>query len=64
MREIGGHELARRLLNQHPTMTALFISGYDDETILHHRINQRFILQRPYCQSGLVEKVRDVLNAA
>jgi two-component system cell cycle sensor histidine kinase/response regulator CckA len=64
MPEIGGRELARRLLRQHPTMKTLFVSGYDDETIQHHRINQRFVLQQPYRQSGLIEKVRDVLDAA
>jgi two-component system cell cycle sensor histidine kinase/response regulator CckA len=64
MHEIGGRELARRLLSQHPTMKALFISGYDDETIQHHRINQRFVLQHPYRQCGLVEKVRELLDAA
>jgi two-component system cell cycle sensor histidine kinase/response regulator CckA len=52
MPEIGGRELARRLLRQHPTMKRLFVSGYDDETIQHHRINQRFVLQQPYRQSG------------
>jgi two-component system cell cycle sensor histidine kinase/response regulator CckA len=55
MPEIGGRELARRLLRQHPTMKTLFVSGYDDETI---------VLQQPYRQSGLIEKVRDVLDAA
>lgn len=64
MPEIGGRELARRLLRQHPTMKTLFVSGYDDETIQHHRINQRFVLQQPYRQSGLVEKVREILDAA
>ena len=64
MHEIGGRELARRLLSQHPTMKALFVSCYDDETIQHHRINQRFVLQHPYRQSGLVEKVRELLDAA
>jgi two-component system cell cycle sensor histidine kinase/response regulator CckA len=64
MPEIEGRELARRLLRQHPTMKRLFVSGYDDETIQHHRINQRFVLQQPYRQSGLIEKVRDVLDAA
>ncbi len=64
MTEIGGRELARRLLCQHPTMKALFVSSYDDETILHHRINRRFVLQHPYRQAGLIEKVREVLDAA
>jgi signal transduction histidine kinase/CheY-like chemotaxis protein len=64
MPEIGGRELARRLLKQHPTMKTLFVSGYDDQTIQHHRINQRFVLQQPYRQSGLVEKVREMLDAA
>ena len=54
MPEIGGRELARRLLRQHPTMKRLFVSGYDDETI---------VLQQPYRQSGLIEKVREVLDA-
>ncbi|MEQ1794494.1 MAG: ATP-binding protein [Nitrospira sp.] len=64
MGEIGGRELARRLLNHQPTMKALFVSSYDDETIAHHRINRRFVLQQPYKQVGLVEKVREMLDAA
>ena len=63
MAEIGGRELARRLLNHQPTMKALFVSGYDDETIAHHRINRRCVLQQPY-RHGLVEKVREMLDAA
>lgn len=64
MPEIEGRELARRLLRQHPTMKTLFVSGYDDETIQHHRINQRFVLRQPYRQSGLIGKVREMLDAA
>jgi CheY-like chemotaxis protein len=64
MAEIGGRELARRLLNHQPTMKALFVSSYNDETIAHHRINRRFVLQQPYRQVGLVEKVREMLDAA
>ena len=64
MPEIGGRELARRLLNHQPTMKTLFVSSYDDQTIAHHRINRRFVLQHPYRQVGLVEKVREMLDAA
>ena len=64
MPEMGGRELARRLLNHHPMLKALFVSGYDGETIHHHRINQQFVLQHPYRQVGLVEKVREMLDAA
>lgn len=62
MAEMGGRELARRLLNHQPTMKALFVSSYDDETMSHHRINRRFVLQQPYRQVGLVEKVREMLD--
>ncbi len=64
MPELGGRDLARRLMHHHPKMKALFVSSYDDETIQYHRINQRFVLQSPYRQSGLLEKVREVLDAA
>ncbi|MDH4304385.1 MAG: ATP-binding protein [Nitrospira sp.] len=64
MSEIGGRELARRLLDLQPTMKALFLSSYDDETIRQHRINQRFVLQQPYRQTGLIGKVREMLDAA
>jgi signal transduction histidine kinase len=63
MPEISGRELAKRLLKQHPTMKALFVSGYDDEAIISHRINRRCLLRRPYRQRGLLEKVRELIDA-
>ena len=62
MPEIGGRELAGRLLKQYPTMKAIFISGFDDETMVSHRLNPRYLLRRPYRQAGLVEKVRELLD--
>jgi hypothetical protein len=44
-------------------MKPLFVSGYDDEAMRHHRLNPRYLLRRPYRQDGLVEKVRDLLDA-
>jgi two-component system cell cycle sensor histidine kinase/response regulator CckA len=63
MPELSGRELAKRLLRQHPTMKALFVSGYDDDAIISHRINRRCLLRRPYRQTGLVEKVRELIDA-
>jgi two-component system, cell cycle sensor histidine kinase and response regulator CckA len=63
MPEINGRDLARRLLQQHPMMKPLFVSGYDDETMVSHRLNPRYLLRRPYRQTGLVEKVRELLDA-
>ena len=63
MPEISGRDLARRLLKHHPMMKPLFVSGYDDETMVSHRLNPRYLLRRPYRQAGLVEKVRELLDA-
>lgn len=64
MPEINGHELVQRLVSQRPGVKAIFVSGYSDEAMLHHRIRPRFVLQRPYHQDVLLQKVRDVLDAA
>ena len=61
--EIGGRELARRLMKQYPTMKPLFVSAFDDEAMVSHRLNPRYLLKRPYRQAGLVEKVRELLDA-
>ena len=63
MPEISGRDLARRLLKQHPMMKPLFVSGYDNEAMVSHRLNPRYLLRRPYRQAGLVEKVRELLDA-
>ena len=63
MPEISGRDLAKRLLKHHPMMKPLFVSGYDDETMVSHRLNPRYLLRRPYRQTGLVERVRELLDA-
>ena len=62
MPEISGRDLATRLLKHHPMMKPLFVSGYDDEAMVSHRLNPRYLLRRPYRQTGLVEKVRELLD--
>ncbi len=63
MPEISGRDLAKRLVKQYPTMKPLFVSGYDDETILSHGLNPQYLLRRPYRQTALVERVRQLLDA-
>jgi len=63
MPEISGRDLARRVLKLHPKVKPLFVSGYDDAALESHRLNPRYLLRRPYRQAGLVEKVRELLDA-
>ncbi|MCE7966265.1 response regulator [Nitrospirales bacterium NOB] len=63
MAEINGGELAQRLALQHPTMKALFLSGFPDATVASHHGARRHFLQRPYGQRELAGKVREVLDA-
>ncbi len=64
MPEISGRDLAKRLVKQYPTIKPLFVSGYDDETMLSHRLNPQYLLRRPYRQTALVERVRQLLDAS
>ena len=63
MPEISGRDLAKRLLEQHPMIKPIFVSGFDDEAMVSHRLNPRYLLRRPYRQTGLMEKVRELLDA-
>lgn len=62
MPDLGGRDLVQRLMVQQPSLKALFVSGYAEETTEHHRINRKHYLRKPYTLSGLVEKVREVLD--
>lgn len=43
----GGRDSASRGLSKHPGMKALFVSGYDGDSVRRHRIHPRFHLQQP-----------------
>lgn len=55
MPEIGARDLARRLLKQHPMMNGSLSPGMTTR--------RRYLLRRPYRQTGLVERVREQLDA-
>jgi signal transduction histidine kinase len=62
LQDIDGRDLAQRLLTLRPRMKALFVSPYPDDSLTYHRINRRYVLQRPYPQRQLVDKVRETLG--
>ncbi len=66
MPRMTGPELAKRLLPLRPQMLVLYMSGYTDEAIVHHRVLEPGItlLQKPLTPDGLLRKVRAVLDAA
>jgi two-component system, cell cycle sensor histidine kinase and response regulator CckA len=61
---MSGPELADKLMALHSEMKLLYISGYTDDTIVHHGILDSDInfLQKPFKPEGLARKVREVLD--
>jgi signal transduction histidine kinase len=65
MPEMSGPEFVRRLRPLCPSMRVLFISGYTDEAIVHHGIEESgaAFLQKPFLPDALARKVRQVLDS-
>jgi YesN/AraC family two-component response regulator len=64
MPELNGRVLAERLESLFPSLRVLFMSGYSDEAVVRHgmiRPNTAFI-EKPFSESGLARKVREVLD--
>jgi len=63
---INGRVLAERLRLNQPEMKVLYISGYTDSFIAIHGVLERgmTLLNKPYTENELVQKVRETLRAA
>ncbi len=64
MPNMGGRELADHLLARRPALRVLYMSGYNDDAIVHHRVLDPgvVLLQKPITPDGLLRKVRAVLE--
>jgi len=61
---MGGREVALLLGAARPELKVLYVSGYPDESIVHHGVLEAGIafLQKPFSADGLARKVRQVLD--
>jgi PAS domain S-box-containing protein len=61
---LSGRELADRLKQQCPGIKVLFMSGYTDDTILHHGVLEKDaeLIQKPFSPGQLAIKVREMLG--
>ncbi len=62
---ISGRELAERISRLRPGIKILYMSGYTDQSIVHHGIlaDDAVLLQKPFNMASLASKLREILSA-
>jgi two-component system, cell cycle sensor histidine kinase and response regulator CckA len=65
MPEMSGPDVVRELAASRPSMRVLYVSGYTEEAIVHHGIQESgaAFLQKPFLPESLAAKVREALDA-
>jgi CheY-like chemotaxis protein len=66
MPEVDGNSLVYQLKGERPNIKALYFSGYTDGAVVQNRALDPSVdfLQKPFSASGLVRKVREILDSA
>jgi len=65
MPQMGGRELAEKLLLKFPQIRVLFTSGYTDDAVVRHGIIAKGtnFIQKPFTLDALARKVRESLDS-
>jgi two-component system, cell cycle sensor histidine kinase and response regulator CckA len=60
---ISGGELAQRIAKMRPDIKVLYMSGYTDQSVVHHGIleSDAVLLQKPFTMATLASKLREIL---
>jgi len=61
---MSGAMLANRLMEARPELRVLYVSGYTDDAIVHHRISNSplSVLAKPFTRDALAIRVREILD--
>jgi len=65
MPRLSGRELAERVREIRPAVKVLYVSGYTNDSVIHHGILEPGLafVQKPLAPNALLRKVREVLDA-
>jgi signal transduction histidine kinase/CheY-like chemotaxis protein len=66
MPKMKGTDLARLLLERRPDLQVIYMSGYNEESILGRRIGEdgSVLIQKPFTPQTLAAKIREVLDGS
>jgi two-component system, cell cycle sensor histidine kinase and response regulator CckA len=62
---MGGRQMVEALRRRWPELTVLFVSGYNDDTVLQHGVSSEQVplLGKPFARADLLRRVRELLDA-